>query len=101
MHFTAYAFILRVPLCVLIRQDYLFTLRFLKHLSCQCCFLSAYFCLMVSLTMFFSAFISLMLQELTHTEDQRKGYSQNFIDFFKKAVLSFHYFEILLENGFT
>ena len=30
MHFTAYVYILYMPLCLLIRQDYLFTLRFFK-----------------------------------------------------------------------
>ena len=61
MHFTAYVYILYAPLCVLIRQDYLFTLRFLKH-SCKASvvFLVPIF---VSwfLPMFYSAFISFML----------------------------------------
>ena len=41
-HFTAYGYTLYVLLCVLIRQDYLFTLRFflISVLFSQCLFLS-------------------------------------------------------------
>ena len=61
-HFTAYVFILYVTLCVLIHQDYLFTLHFLKtYLQYQRSFLSVYFPPMFSLPIFFNAFISLML----------------------------------------
>ena len=71
--------IIYVPLCVLIGQNYLFILRFLKRYlyytsiqysffcNTSVSFLSACLAPMVSLPMFFSTFISLMLQELKYT----------------------------------
>ena len=54
------------------------------------------------LFIFFSAFISLMLQELKQSQDQKNRYFQNFIDFLKSLswslIISAFYSKMVLVN---
>ena len=63
--------------------------------------LSANFPSMVSLPVFFSAFISLILEELKVLRSKEKDILKISLICFEKTVLNFHYFDTLHGNGFT